>query len=93
MESLSAPERETVINMDDESELVMIFTAQRRIITKLRANSAFTEVRSGTHGGSLWAEFTIPTDRFTIGSKRVVTDETRAEMRERARGRGFGRAS
>jgi hypothetical protein len=42
--SLTAPERETVINFSDADDTATIHTHQRRIITKLRNNPAATEV-------------------------------------------------
>ncbi len=67
-------ERETVINSSDGDELVRIWTAQRRYITKMRRDARFTEVRSGVYEDSEFAEFTIPAVSWSpIGAKRVVT--------------------
>ena len=93
MENFTAAERETIIRWDDEADMVSIWSAQRPVITKLRRNPAFTEVKSGSHGSSPWAEFTIPVDRFTFGAKRVLSEETKATMRDRAKTLGWGRAS
>ena len=84
---MEAAERETTINMCDADDTVRIWTAQRKVITKLRKNTAFTEIGSGVHGGTEWAAFTIPVDRWTpsAGVKRVLnlTEEQRAERAAR----------
>ena len=72
---LTAHERETVVTTSDGDELVRIWTAQRTVIHRLRKHPAFTETRSGHDGSSVWAEFTIPADRWSpaTGAKRRVT--------------------
>lgn len=92
-ENFTAAERETIIRWDDESDLVTIWTAQRAVITRLHRNPAFTEVKAGAHGSSPWAEFTIPVEKFAFSAKRVLSDETKSKMRERAKTHGFQRAS
>src|SRR5690242_6584955 len=93
MENFTAPERETIINLDDGSDLARIWTAQRPVITKLRKHPGFTEVASGLYGSSPWAEFTAPADKFTFTLKRAVTSDSRAKMAERAKARGWGSSS
>lgn len=85
-ESLTAHERETTVVATDGDEVVMIWSAQRRHITKMRKNSQFTEVRSGFYGTTEWAEFTIPADRWSpVGVKRQVslTEQQRNDARTR----------
>lgn len=85
-ESLSAAERETVVTTSDANELVRIWTAQRRFITRLRKNPQFTEVQSGFYGTTEWAAFTIPVDRWSpLGVKRLVslTEQQRNDARTR----------
>lgn len=79
--SLNAAERETIINASDADGVVRIWTAQRPFITKLRRNPSFTEVASGQHGTSPWAEFTIPAERWNpaTGAKRQGRTLTEAE--------------
>jgi len=89
VDNLTAAERETVIRTSDDDKLVHIWTAQRRFITRMRKNSQFTEVDSGTHGTTEWAEFTIPVDRWSpLGVKRQVslTEQQRNEARTRLLG-------
>lgn len=86
---LTAPERETTINASDDDGVVRIWTAQRRYITRLRKNPAFTETRSGRFGSTEWAEFTIPAENWNpaSGAKRRVslTDEQRQAAADRLR--------
>jgi len=94
--SLHASERETTIASTDADETVRIWSAQRRHIGRMRRHPAFTEVGSGFHDGSEWAEFTIPADQWNpaSGAKRKsnLTDEQRAAAAERlAKARGAGR--
>jgi hypothetical protein len=92
-ESLTALERETIVTTSDGDDLVRIWTAQRRFITKLRKNPQFIEVQTGLYGTTEWAEFTIPVDRWSpLGVKRLVslTEQQRNDARTRlqaARGR------
>lgn len=85
--SLTPPERETIVNADDENGEVRIWTAQRKVITRLRRHRGFTEVDSGFHGTSEWAAFTIPADQWSPagGAKasRNYSAEQRTAMRER----------
>lgn len=85
---LDAHERETVVNASDGDGLVRIWTAQRRYITRLRRDAAFTEIATGFHGRTAWVEFTIPAERWSpVGVKRQrhLSDATRARCAERGR--------
>lgn len=86
--SLHASERETTVTSTDGDDTVRIWTAQRRHIGRLRRHPAYTEVASGFHDGSEWAEFTIPADRWNpaTGAKRErapLTDEQRQAAAQR----------
>lgn len=87
--SLSAAERETTVTITDADDTVRIWTAQRRYLGRLRRHPSYTEVASGFHGGSEWAEFTIPARDWNpaTGAKRKVamTDERKAALAERMR--------
>lgn len=87
IKSLSGPERETTVVTSDDDPNVMIWTAQRPYITRLRKAEDATEVRSGFIGTSEWAEFVIPRERWNpvSGIKRRVnmTDEKRAALADR----------
>lgn len=82
--SLSAEERETTITATDADDLVRIWTCQRKHITKLRSNVSFTEVRSGFHGTTEWAEFTIPADKWNPASGAKRKHNMTPEQREAA---------
>ena len=87
--SLSAAERETTVTITDADDMVRIWTAQRRYLGRLRRHPSFTEVKSGTHGGTEWAEFTIPARDWNpaTGAKRKssMSDEQKAALAERLR--------
>lgn len=86
--SLTEYERETIINMNDGEEVAHIYTAQRKLITRLKNNPAAVLVGEGTHDGSAWARFTIPAELVSFRSVRVrleLTDEQRRERAERLR--------
>lgn len=86
--NLNAYERETIVNANDEDETVRIWTAQRRHITRLRRHPGATEVASGSHGKTPWAEFTIPAKLWNpvTGIKRRsagLSEEQRAAAVQR----------
>ena len=82
---LTPDERETTLTMSDGDDLVRISTAQRTMITALRKKPAFTEVATGFHGTTEWAEFTIPREKFNLAkavkSSLNLTDEQRETRR------------
>lgn len=83
---MNADERETIVNASDGDDLVRIWTAQRRYITKMRNDSRFTETASGVHETTEWAEFTIEARSWSpLGVKRRVslTEQQRNEARNR----------
>lgn len=85
-QSLTAPERETVITACDEDELMTIWTAQRPMITKLRKNPAAVLVEEGKVGSSVWARFQVPADLLTIRKPRKsLTPSQRESLVERGR--------
>jgi hypothetical protein len=53
--SLTAPERETVITFSDDSDAATVHTHPRKIITKLKNNTAATLVDDLTFEGSAGA--------------------------------------
>jgi hypothetical protein len=83
---LTAQERETVITLNDSDDLASIWTAQRAMITKLKANEAAVLVEEGLHGSSRWASFTLPKELLSLRSKRrAMSEEQRVEAAERMR--------
>lgn len=88
MNDWTAPERETTVTTSDADALVHIWTAQRRYITKLRRDKAFTEVESGFHGKGEWASFTIPAGEWSpvgVKRRRNLTSNARNEAAARLR--------
>lgn len=93
--NLNSSERETTVVATDDSDVVVVWSAIRRHITKMRRNPQFTEVKSGHHGTTEWAEFHVPADRWSpVGVKRQVSltnqqrDEARARFQSAVRGEG-----
>jgi hypothetical protein len=86
--SLTEYERETIINMNDGEEVAHVYTAQRKLITRLKNNPAAVLTGEGTHEGSAWARFTIPAELVSFRSVRVrreLTEEQRRECAARLR--------
>jgi hypothetical protein len=84
--SLTAPERETIITMNDEDDVALIYTAQRPVITKLKKNPGAVLIEEGTFDGSVWARFEMPADLLSFRSTRVkreLSEEEKAGLRER----------
>ena len=72
--SLTAPERETVITFSDADDTALVYTHQRRIITKLRRNPLAREVEDISHDGTAGAVFELPADRISfLGTRRKAT--------------------
>ena len=88
-EPWGAYERETTVTATDGDDIVHIWTAQRRYITRLRKNPRFTEVASGMNGSQPWAAFVIPARDWNpaSGAKRSngMSAEQRLELAERMR--------
>jgi hypothetical protein len=64
--SLTAQERETVINMNDEEDTALITTYQRRLITKLLRNPAAKLIKELRFESSMGAVFEIPAEFITF---------------------------
>ena len=76
--SFTAPERETVIVLNDADEFATVYTAQRSFITRLKKNPAARIVGEGRFGRSPWAEFELPKRFVTFRSKdRTFSPEER----------------
>ena len=85
--STPAYERETTIISNDEDDVIVIWTMQRRFISRMRKHPAFRETGSGYHGASEWAEFQVPSKDWNPASggkrKRDLTPEQRQAMADR----------
>jgi hypothetical protein len=85
---LTAPERETVITFSDDWDTAHIYTAQRRVITRLKKNPAANLIEEGSFEGSPWARFEIASSLVSFRSTRVrreLTEEQRAAAADRMR--------
>jgi hypothetical protein len=88
--SLTAPERETVINMNDADDYALISTWQRSVITKLSKNPAAERVEDMICGASRGATFRLPAE---LVSFRTTRRELSLEQRMAARQNlGIGRS-
>lgn len=89
LSSLSAAERETTVTATDADDTVRIWTCQKRYLGRLRRHPSFTEVATGFHGSTEWAEFTIAAADWNpaTGAKRKsgMTDAQKAALAERLR--------
>lgn len=96
LSSLSAVERETTVTATDADDTVRIWTCQKRYLGRLRRHPSFTEVATGFHGSTEWAEFTIAAADWNpaTGAKRKVTmtDERKAALADRMRSAREARA-
>jgi hypothetical protein len=57
--SLTKAERETIVAMDDAGDIAHVYTAQPRILGRLRNNPAAVLVEEGVHEGTKWARFEL----------------------------------
>jgi hypothetical protein len=79
--SLTAPERETVIVMNDADELATIDTTQRSVITRLKKNPAARLLEEGRFDGSPWAKFELPKSFISFRSKQRVLSPEECQRR------------
>lgn len=78
IKSLTPPERETVVNGCDADDYIEVWTAQRKIITKLRKNPSARIIGWGRHGTTVWASFRLPARALsfrTIGEVELTAHE------------------
>ncbi len=83
--SLTAPERETVINFSDEDDTATIHTHQRRIITKLKNNPAAELIEDISFDGTAGAVFEVPVWAISFLSKKRKGGPGNTETLRRAR--------
>jgi hypothetical protein len=67
--SFTAPERETVVVLNDADDHAIVYTSQRAVITRLKKNPAARLVREGRCGRSPWADFELPKRFVSFRSK------------------------
>lgn len=83
--ALTRDERETIVNMSDGEDIAYVYTAQRRIITRLKKNPSATLVEEGSFEGSVWARFTIPARLVSFRTGVRLTEEQRRVRAENLR--------
>lgn len=71
-DSLTPPERETVIVINDADDFAEISTHQRTWVTKLRKNPAAEEIKDLSHGSTTGARFRIPAKLVSVRTKQRV---------------------
>jgi hypothetical protein len=85
--SLTPPERETVILINDQDEFAEISTHQRTWVTRLRKNPAAEELEDLTHGSTTGARFRIPARLVSVRTKQravaALSEEERTIRAER----------
>lgn len=73
--SYTAEERETIFRMDDaEPEVIHIYTAQRKMITKLLRNPLFTTTKTETEsdGRVIGLTGSMPSKMLSLRTKTTV---------------------
>jgi hypothetical protein len=86
--SLTPPERETVILLNDEDDLARISSWQRKVITKLEKNPAATKIEDWRMGTSVGAVFELPASMLSFRSvKRQGRPASEATMAALAKAR------
>ena len=84
-DSLTPPERETVILMNDEDDFAEITTHQRTWVTRLRKNPAAEELEDLSYGSTTGARFRIPAKLVSVRTKqRAVVTLSEKEKARRA---------
>ena len=94
--SLTAAERETVVQVDDGGELVRLWSAQRPVIRRIQSDSRWTIVETGDDGGSPYISATcLASDWNPLSGmkkrRKPMTDEQKQAAADRlARAREAG---
>jgi hypothetical protein len=86
-DSLTPPERETVILINDADDFAEISTHQRTWVTKLRKNPAAEELEDLSYGSTTGARFRLPAKLVSVRTKeravRALSEEEKARRAER----------
>jgi hypothetical protein len=86
-DSLTPPERETVILINDADDFAEISTHQRTWVTKLRKNPAAEELEDLSYGSTTGARFRLPARLVSVRTKeravRALSEEEKARRAER----------
>jgi hypothetical protein len=86
-DSLTPPERETVILINDADDFAEISTHQRTWVTKLRKNPSAEELEDLSYGSTTGARFRLPAKLVSVRTKeravRALSKEEQAQRAER----------
>lgn len=78
--ALTAAERETILNMNDEDDFLIIQTSQRKWVTALERNAAAEILSDFTHEGTRFLEVKLPLNAFGLrnpkGKRETVAKRT-----------------
>jgi len=82
------------VSFNDAEEMALVFTHQRRVITRLKKNPSAVLLEEGVFERSRWARFALPKNLISFRSKkRVFSEQERAKRAARlaaARNGHFG---
>jgi hypothetical protein len=84
--SLTPDERETVITASDADDHVIVHTAQRRVITRLKKLACAELIEEGHWGTTAHASFRLPVDALSF--RNPTSPEERERRRQRLIARG-----
>jgi hypothetical protein len=76
--ALTELERETTVSFNDADDTAYIYTAQRKVITKLKRNSAVKILEEGTFEGTAWLKCEMPAHLIGFRNPPKLTEEQRA---------------
>ena len=82
---MTAYERETHIQWNDEEDFVTVFTCHKRIMTKMARLGAKIIDKVVVNGNIRHIEYQVPKDKINIGlnPKRIMSSEQKAKLQER----------
>jgi hypothetical protein len=75
------------VNADDGCDYVTVWSAQRRVVTKLRKLNGAELLEEGLYGTTVWAKFKLPASALSFRNPRS------SEYREQARARAIARGA
>lgn len=86
----TSPERETTLTMNDESDVVLLWSAQRKYVNRVLADDRWTVLESGVNEeGQPWVSASIPASKYSpltgVKRKNNMTPEQKAAAAERLR--------
>jgi hypothetical protein len=80
---LTKEEQETIVTMNNADKTAHVWTAQVRVINRLRKIADAKLIAEGSHGKTPWAEFELPANLVSFRSSRRMSPEQKANAAER----------